>query len=96
MGDWDDGEAIQQALKEASRSFPPSASKMGAVADACMKYSKEYKLVVHELERFIRKAPSAQMKVLGLYALNATLEKSREKYGKSDTDKVRPQRLVGF
>jgi hypothetical protein len=58
------------------------------VANACLKHIKEYKLVVHELERFVRKASGGQAKVLGLYAIDAALSKVRAKAAKGGEDKV--------
>ena len=59
------------------------------MANACLKHIKEYKLVVHELERFVRKAGVGHVKVLGLYAIDATLSKVRAKAATGGDDKVR-------
>ena len=88
MNDWEGAVSLQSALKEVGKQFPPSGSKIGEVAKLCVKFSKEYKLVVHELERFIRKASSAQIKACGVFAIDAVLKYSASKAPSRSDDKI--------
>ena len=86
MVDWDNGggKVIRKVISDAGSSFPPSSSKIKAVVTECMNYSKEYKFIVHELERYIRKATKSEQRIVGLYAIDAVCRKSQDRGGIKD------------
>lgn len=57
-------------------------SKIKEMCHLCLKYALEYKMVVHEVERFIRKSNNLSEKVAGLYLIDAICKASRAQYGK--------------
>ena len=84
MSEWEGSAAIQAALKDAANVFPPSGSKIKVVVNECIKRHKEFKFVVYEIERFIRKANKSEHRVVGLYCFDALCRKSGEKGGAKD------------
>ena len=77
-------------MKEAASTSPPSGTKIRAVANECMKQSKEYKLVVHELERHIRKSINSESRVTGLYVIDSVLHYANHNITKRLGDKMAP------
>jgi hypothetical protein len=57
-------------------------SKIKELCHLCLKYTAEYKMVVHEVERFIRKSSNQSEKVAGLYLIDAICKASRAQHGK--------------
>ena len=86
MAEWENGggKVIRKAIIDAGSSFPPSGSKIKAVVAECMNYSKEYKFIVHELERYIRKATKSEQRIIGLYAIDAVCRKTQDRGGIKD------------
>ena len=75
-------------------------SKLKAVVNAAFKYQNEFKMVVYEIESFIKKAP-LQNKIYGLYAIDSICRKSRSQYPKekdifSNRFAIRLKETIGF
>jgi len=88
--EWKEGETLRSLMKEAASTSPPSGTKIRAVANECMKQSKEYKLVVHELERHIRKSINSESRVTGLYVIDSVLHYANHNITKRLGDKMAP------
>jgi hypothetical protein len=76
------------------------SAKLKAVVNAAFKYQTEFKMVVYEVENFIKKAP-AQNKIYGLYALDSICKKSRSQFTKekdifSNRFAIRLKDTIGF
>ena len=75
-------------------------SKIKELCHLCLKYTAEYKMVVHEVERFIRKSSNQSEKVAGLYLIDAICKASRAQHGKEtrqahkDARQGRQERLL--
>jgi hypothetical protein len=87
MAEWAGAANIQKTLKDLGSSLPPSASRVKAVVNECLKHHKEFKYVVYELERFIRKAVNNDTRIVGLHVIDAVSRKSDAKLGK-DKDNI--------
>ena len=63
-----------------------SANKIQAAADAGLAYHREYKTVVHLVERFVRKQ-EPEKRLAGIYVIDAICRKSK----KEDVDPFGPR-----
>lgn len=75
-------------------------SKLKAIVSAALKYQNEFKMVVYEIESFIKKAP-VQNKIYGLYAMDSICRKSRSMFPKekdlySNRFALRLKETIGF
>ena len=76
------------------------SAKLKAVVNAAFKYQNEFKMVVYEVENFIKKSP-VQNKIYGLYALDSICKKSRGQFSKekdiySNRFAIRLKDTIGF
>ena len=67
---WVGEEEMSSALNSLCKQRPVAASKVKVAAKTALKYSNDYKMAVHSIEGFIRKAPAAD-KLCGIYVLDA-------------------------
>ena len=67
---WVGEEEMSSALLSLCKSRPVAASKVKVAAKIALKYSNDYKMAVHSIEGFIRKAAPAD-KLCGVYVLDA-------------------------
>ena len=67
---WVGEEEMSTALLSLCKSRPVAASKVKVAAKIALKYSNDYKMAVHSIEGFIRKANPAD-KLCGVYVLDA-------------------------
>lgn len=58
-----------------------SISKIKHLCGVCFKHQAEYKMVVFEIEKFIKKSPQSD-RLAGLFALDALCKASRSQFGK--------------
>ena len=80
---WDGEKEIKYALKELLASKSASNSRVKAVADIALKYSREYKRIVYSIEQVIWKSKPKQ-RFGGLCSMDAVLRQSRLKNGSKD------------
>jgi len=74
---WPEGDAFLEELNTLTK---PSSSKINLIADLGVSLYRQYKLVVHHLEKFIKKT-TRDTRLNGLYVLDAVLRRSRHKFG---------------
>jgi hypothetical protein len=67
---WVGEEEMSSALLSLCKQRPVAASKVKVAAKIALKYSNDYKMAVHSIEGFIRKAAPAD-KLCGVYVLDA-------------------------
>ena len=67
---WVGEEEMSSALLSLCKSRPVAASKVKVAAKIALKYSNDYKMAVHSIEGFIRKAAPSD-KLCGVYVLDA-------------------------
>lgn len=67
---WVGEEEMSSALSSLCRQRPVAASKVKVAAKIALKYSNDYKMAVHSIEGFIRKA-APEDKLCGIYVLDA-------------------------
>ena len=67
---WSGDEEMTAALQSLCKQRPVAASKIKTAAKIALKHSPEYKMAVHHIESFIRKADSMD-KLCGIYVLDA-------------------------
>ena len=80
---WDGEKEIKHALKELVASKSVSNSRVKAVADTALKYSREYKRIVYSIEQVIWKS-KPKHRLGGLCSMDAVLRQSRLKNGSKD------------
>jgi hypothetical protein len=67
---WVGEEEMSSALSSLCKQRPVAASKVKVAAKIALKYSNDYKMAVHSIEGFIRKA-APEDKLCGIYVLDA-------------------------
>jgi hypothetical protein len=67
---WVGEEELSSALKDLCKQRPVAASKVKTAAKIALKYSTDYKMAVHSIESFIRKAAPMD-KLCAVYVLDA-------------------------
>jgi hypothetical protein len=67
---WVGEEEMFAALTSLCKSRPVAASKVKVAAKIALKYSNDYKMAVHSIESFIKKAAPMD-KLCGVYVLDA-------------------------
>ena len=65
--------------------LPLALRQINAVADMAMSLYKHYKLVVHSLEKYVRRS-TRDTRLFGLYVIDALLRRSRAKFGEGPRD----------
>ena len=67
---WVGEEEMSAALNSLCKQRPVAASKVKVAAKTALKYTNDYKMAVHSIEGFIRKAAPVD-KLCGIYVLDA-------------------------
>lgn len=81
---WSGEAELQTALRELCGSYPVAASKIRQAVTVANKYSQEFKMVVYEIERFIKKA-AMEDKIAGVFVIDSLCRqhsKERETFAK--------------
>eukprot|EP00981_Chlorochromonas_danica_P009543 scaffold2727_cov161-Ochromonas_danica.AAC.6 len=81
---WSGEAELQTALRELCGSYPVAASKIRQAVTVANKYSQEFKMVVYEIERFIKKA-TTEDKIAGVFVIDSLCRqhsKERETFAK--------------
>ncbi|CAM9104661.1 unnamed protein product, partial [Ectocarpus sp. 6 AP-2014] len=82
--DWDGAASMHKALKVlATSSRPISASRVKTAAARALDNVKEYKRVVHAIERYIRKA-QPQHRIGGCFVIDSVCRQAQSKWGHKD------------
>ncbi|CAM9564859.1 unnamed protein product, partial [Laminaria digitata] len=83
--DWNGSVAMHKALKALATSTRPiSASRVKTAASTALDNVKEYKRVVHAIERFIRKAPAHHRIGAGCFVIDSVCRQAQSKWGHKD------------
>lgn len=72
---------LQAALKQLEGQRPVQATFVKAVVTTAMKYQNEFKMVVYEVERFIKKCDTDD-KIAGIFVIDAICRQSKQSGGK--------------
>jgi hypothetical protein len=72
---------LQNALAELSGQHPVPSSKIKHIVSIAFKYQNEFKMVVYEIEKYIKKA-SGNDKIGGLFVIDFICQQSRNNFGK--------------
>lgn len=93
---WSGEQELQSSLQNLSGQYPIPNSKVKSAVVVANKYVNEFKMVVYEIERFIKKANNED-KIGGLYVLDMLCRQSgKEKDIFAKRFAVRLKETVGY
>lgn len=78
---WPGEQEMQSTLSLLCEQLPASISTIKKVVAAAFKYQNEYKMVVYEIEKFIKKS-AAEYKLGGLFVMDAVCRQSKQASGR--------------
>ncbi len=93
---WAGEQELQSALQGLVGTYPTPASKVKSIISVANKYANEFKMVVYEVERFIKKANN-QDKIAGILVIDALCRQAnKEKDVFAKRFAIRLKETVGF